>query len=284
MDAMRRLLPTFFLCAACATSSSDGSKPPAESGDAPSRREDDVAVERTASEFGDQRTVPRATDAEIREFHRIWALFRSNDRGWPLERDRFVRRSDAAAYLLAGYVLAYYTNANIVRERAPKHLVRAKNEIVAVGEPCVPVLIDMMVLDKIPLTGGAGRKGAKEPRSWTPDDITRQDCLDMLERIGPKAVPALLQAVRRKDLGVKGRRMAALAIGGTRDPRALEALVDLLREDPSWQVRADAATGLGKLGDRRAVGPLTDAVREDPDPAVVKRADEARKKLLRRRA
>jgi len=283
MDAMRRLLLACSVCAACATASSDGSKPPAESTEATSRKEAKVAVERAEAEFGDRRTVPRATDAEIREFHRIWKLFRSNDRQWPLERDRFVRRSDAAAYLLAGYVLAYYTNANIQRERVPKHLVRAKNEIVAVGEPCVPLLVDMMVLEKIPVTRGDGQKGAKEATYWTPDDITRRDCLDMLERIGPTSVPALLQAVRRKDLGIKGRRLAALALGGTRDPRAYEALVDLLRKDPSWQVRADAATGLGKLGDRRAVRPLADAVREDPDPAVIKRADQERKKLLRRR-
>jgi len=283
MGAMRRLLLACSLWAACATPSSDGSKPPEEPKKAASRKKDVVAIERTASEFGDQRTVPRASDAEIREFHRIWELFRSNDRQWPLERDRFVRRSDAAAYLLAGYVLAYYTNANIMRDRAPKHLVRAKNEIVAVGEPCVPLLVDMMVMDKIPVGTGDGKKGAKEQRYWTPDDITRQDCLDMLERIGPKAVPALLDTIRRKDLGTKGRRLTALALGGTRDPRAYEALVDLLRKDPSWQVRADAATGLGKLGDRRAVRPLADAMREDPDSAVIKRADQARKKLLRRR-
>ena len=53
--------------------------------------------------------MPRATDAEIREFHRIWELFRNEDRRWPLERDRFERRSDAAAYLLAGHLLKYYT-------------------------------------------------------------------------------------------------------------------------------------------------------------------------------
>ncbi|MHC4137384.1 MAG: HEAT repeat domain-containing protein [Planctomycetota bacterium] len=281
---MRRLLLACCLCAGCATSPrSDDHKPPAKAKEAPARQADDVAIERKASDFADKRTVPRATDSEISEFHRIWELFRRNDGRWPLERDRFKRRSDAAAYLLAGYVLAYYTNANIVRERVPKHVVRAKNEIVAVGEACVPLLIDMMVLDKIPLMKGRSTTDARKAKYWIPDDITRQDCLDMLERIGAKAVPALLQTVERKDLGVKGRRLTALALGGTRDARAYGALVDLLKSDPSWQVRADAATGLGKLGDRRAVQPLAEAVRTDPDPAVVKRADEVRRKLLRRR-
>lgn len=275
---MRRLHLACCLLAACATSPSDEPKPSAGKGGP-----DDVVIERSASEFGDQRTVPRATDAEIREFRRIGELFVNESSRWPLERDRFKRRSDAAAYLLAGFVLKYYWNANIVRERRPKDLVRAKNEIVAVGAPCVPWLIELMVLDKIPVPDASGRKDRRKPRYWIPDDITRQDCLDMLERMGSRAVPALLKTTRRKDLGVKGRRLTALALGGTKDTRAYEPLVDLLRNDPSWQVRADAATALGKLGDRRAVRPLADAVREDPDAAVVKRADEARKKLLGRR-
>ncbi|MHC4970822.1 MAG: HEAT repeat domain-containing protein [Planctomycetota bacterium] len=272
---MRPLLLACCLLAACGTSpKSDDPSSPAK---AKKAEADDVAIERTASEFGDRRTVPRATDKEIREFQRIWELFRRNDKRWPLERDRFKRRGDAAAYLLAGYVLAYYTNANIARERVPKHVVRAKNEVVAVGEPCVPLLIDMMVLDKIPVT-----KGGKTD-AWIPDDITRQDCLDMLERIGAPAVPPLLKTIGRKDLGVKGRRLTALALGGTRDARAYGVLVDLLKNDPSWQVRADAASGLGKLGDRRAARPLAEAIRTDPDPSVVRRADQARRKLLRKR-
>ena len=278
MAAMRHLLLACSLLAACATSPQPKDQKAPDQ--AKAAAQDDVANERKASEFGDKRKVPRATDAEIKEFNRIWELFRRNDTRWPLERDRFKRRSDAAAYLLAGYVLGYYMNANIARELVPRDVVRAKNEVVAVGEPCVPLLIDMMVLDKIPVAKGGG---AKKAQHWIPDDITRQDCLDMLERIGRPAVPALLQTVRRKDLGVKGKRLAALALGGTRDARGYEALVNLLKHDPSWQVRADAATALGKLGDRRAVQPLAEAVKTDPDPAVVKRADEVRRKFLRRR-
>lgn len=101
----------------------------------------------------------------------------------------------------------------------------------------------------------------------------------MLERIGASAAPELVRVLRRKDLGIKARRFLALALGGTRDPRAYDPLVAMLRGDSSWQVRADSASALGTLGDPRAIEPLGEAVREDPDPAVVKRAGKAREEL-----
>jgi len=169
-------------------------------------------------------------------------------------------------------MLRYYMEANAQRARASKQLVRAKNEIVAVGRPCAPLLVDMMILDEIP-------RGDREP--FLVDDLTRQDCLDMLERMGSQAVPDLLRVLERDDVGVKGRRLTALALGGTKDKRALGPLTELLEQDPSWQVRADVATALGKLGDRRAAGALLSAERSDPDPAVRKRAKQARRELYR---
>ena len=108
------------------------------------------------------------------------------------------------------------------------------------------------------------------------DDITRRDCIYMLGKIGEPSVDQLLVVLKRKDVGPKGRRFVALALGETRSPRSYDTLVRLLRTDPSWQVRADAAEALGTLGDRRAVGPLRDAVLKDSDVAVIKRAGKAR--------
>ena len=278
-----RFLPLWvLLCAACATTSDktgDGGKaqasaePAATGKPAPAEREG-VFVDRTTESYGDTRPVPKATDAEIEEFNRIWELFRKDDRSWPLERDRFKRKSDAAGYLLAGHLIRYYMQANVRRDTAAKALVRAKDEIVAVGAPCAPTLIDLMILDQIPM---------KDGRHFIPDDLTRQDCLEMLERMGAQATPEMLRALSRKDLGIKSRRFLALALGGTKDPRAYEPLVTLLANDPSWQVRADSATALGKLGDKRAIEPLTAAVQADPDPAVVKRAGKARDDLRKRK-
>ena len=267
---MRRLLWLLPLLAACGSPPRDGDSPPKKtSSRTPSRTTTRPAKQPAA--YGDTRPIPQPTEDEVKEFARIWEYYRKEDPRWPLERDRFKRRSDAAGYLMAVYLLQHYMQLNAVRERAGKQLVRAKNEIVAVGEPCAPPLVDMMVLDSIP------RKDAPD---FLVDDITRQDCLDMLERMGPQAVPALLGVYERKGIGPKGRRLTALALGGTKDPRAYDTLVRLLKEDPEWQVRADAATALGRLGDRRAAQPLAEAIRKDADRTVVERARKARLELL----
>jgi hypothetical protein len=269
------LLPCLLLLAACATTSDktqEGGSAKASDAKKEGKDPEGLFVDRPTESFSksDERPIPKANAEEIADFNRIWELFRKDDPSWPLERDRFKRRSDAAGYLLAGHLIRFYMIANTQRDTAAKSLVRAKNEIVAVGEPCAPALVDLMILDRIPMADG---------RHYVPDDITRQDCIDMLERMGPQSVPDLLRALSRKDLGAKARRFLALALGGTKDPRAYDPLVALLANDPSWQVRADAATALGKLGDPRAIAPLTVAVQKDPDSAVVRRAGKARADL-----
>jgi hypothetical protein len=279
---MRAVLLPCLLLVACGTSSqetTEGGGARASSPAASSKKKgepaeaEEVFLDRNTTAYGDTRPIPKANEAEIAEFNRVWELFRKNDPAWPRERDRFKRRSDAAGYLLAGHLIRFYMAANMQRDSSGKSLVRAKNEIVEVGAPCAPTLIDLMILDTIPMPDG---------RHFLPDDLTRQDCVDMLERMGSQSVPDLLRALARKDLGPKGRRFLALALGGTKDPRAYEPLVKLLKGDPSWQVRADAATALGKLGDPRSKEPLTVAVRSDPDPEVVKRAGKARDQLSRK--
>jgi hypothetical protein len=263
---MRLWILIALLAAAC------GSPPKGESRSRERGKSASADEERDGTdEFTDRRPVPRPpSQAEVREFDRIWQLYRKGDPRWPLERDRFRQRSEAAAYLLAAHLLRHYMVVNSRRDRAGRELVKVKNEIVEVGEPCAAPLVDMMVLERIPMRDG---------NYFLTDDITRQDCVDMLERMGGAALLSLLRALERPDMDIKARRLIALALGGTRDRGAFETLVRLLREDPSWQVRADAASALAKLGDRRALGPLQEAVRKDPDQAVVRRAGKARYEL-----
>jgi hypothetical protein len=262
------------LAAACATTSKgareDGSEPARASGSNTAKSSAKTAPKRGATPTA-TRPAPVPTEAEKWDFVAVWDLFRRNDPGWPTARDRYRRRSDGAAFVLAAHMLQYYMQVNAARERASRQLVRAKDEVVAVGEPCVGPLVDMMVLDTIPL---------KDGRKFLVDDVTRQDCVDMLERIGAPAVAPLVTVLERKDASVKARHHAALALGGTREAEAYEPLVRALREDPAWEVRFSAATALGKLRDRRAASPLFTASRDDADASVRKRALQVRRDLL----
>lgn len=269
MRAALLLVLTACACASSAPDRKDREQTSAAAGQAPAK--DDIFIERDTAKVDDQRPVPKASAAEIEDFKRVWELYRTGDPRWPLERDRFKARSEAASYLLAGHLLRHYMQINALRSQAREPLVRVQEEIVQLGAPCAPYLINLVVLDRIPLG---------KDQYFVPDDITRRDCIVMLQRMGPQATPDLLKTLARPDIGVKGRRLTAKALGGTRDPRAYVPLVKLLINDPAWQVRADAAEALGLLGDRRALKPLLDAMRNDPDPAVGRRAAKARKMIL----
>ena len=75
----------------------------------------------------------------------------------------------------------------------------------------------------------------------------------------------------------------ARVIVGHRDPRAVDALIGVLR-DRSPDVRARAAESLGKLGDRRAIEPRQALVKTNSrSPRVLRQAEAAIAKLQRRR-
>jgi len=262
---MHRLFTILLLMGAAACSSAPQQGP---KGDDP----EGLEIKRSAVKVTDSKKDFVVTAQEREDFARIWELYRKKDPRWPRERDRFKQRSEGAATYMTGIFLRYYMEVNRERSMRPKELVAVKDEIVAIGAPCAPFLVDLMVLDRIKLQDG---------QYFLTDDITRQDCMDMLERMRGDAVPDLLRVLDRKDLGEKGRRMTASTLGGTRDPRAFDPLVKLLKDDPSWQVRADAATGLGKLGDRRAVQYLNQAIMTDEDNFVRKRAAKARTQIAR---
>jgi len=271
MSRMRRVLALAVAAAACSSTPKSGadSRPvPAEIRE----QEKGLAIERGAERFTDTRPPPRPSDADLKEFDRVWALYRAQSPRWPDERARYQRRNEACAYVLSMFLLAHYHRVNLDRAGHAAELRRVCDEIVAVGSPCAPFLVDWMILDEIRVPS---LEKKTEGKAFLTDDITRQDCLVMLGRMGAQATPDLLRALGRKDLGPKARRHLALALGATRDPLAFEPLLRLLREDESWQVRGDAAQALGDLGDRRALPALRDAATRDADPHVRKRAGRA---------
>ncbi|HKY60740.1 MAG TPA: HEAT repeat domain-containing protein [Gemmatimonadota bacterium] len=88
-----------------------------------------------------------------------------------------------------------------------------------------------------------------------------------------RAVVALITALSDDDPNV--RLSAAETLGKFGDPRAVQALIQALRQDPDPKVRAMAAWALGEIEDPAAVSALSTALREDDDPVVRVHAAEA---------
>jgi hypothetical protein len=247
-------------------------------------QEEGLTEERTATTTTRSKDIA-FTDMDRRDVATVWELYRKDAPNWPSQRDALVKRSAGAGFLLFGELMRYYMQINAQRANSGRSLANAQKNIIAVGrhvsEPVLQPLVDLMILDSIQ---SKGLEGATGTAKFMTDDVTRQDCIYMLGQIGEPSVPYLLKALEdRDDLGAKARRFLALTLGETRSGNALVPLAKLLREDESWQVRADAASALGMLGDARALGPLQDALLKDEDPAVVKRAGKARRELMARK-
>ena len=75
-----------------------------------------------------------------------------------------------------------------------------------------------------------------------------------LDRLGPRAVPALIEAL--DDTYPTIRYLAAGQLGRVRDPRAVKPLIRCVQKDPDYVVRAWAAGALGDIGDHRATDTL----------------------------
>jgi hypothetical protein len=83
----------------------------------------------------------------------------------------------------------------------------------------------------------------------------------------PRAVEALIAILNDKNDPIRGT--AALALGRSKDPRAVEALIAILN-DKNDPVRGTAAFELGMIKDPRAVEPLIAALMDkDPDVRIL---------------
>ncbi len=93
-----------------------------------------------------------------------------------------------------------------------------------------------------------------------------ESAAEALAKLGGKSVGPLLDALSSQDPTV--RRMAAGALGGIGDPRAVGPLSQLLQSDPEYAVRTAAATALGQLKDPGAIWALvgTLKLRDETEP------------------
>ena len=111
-----------------------------------------------------------------------------------------------------------------------------------------------------------------ERRWWrgSNNDLTTpgEQAASALVAIGSRAFSAVLAVVQRP--AWVARKNAAWALGALDDPRAVKALIDLVR-DREPQVREQAAWALGALDDPFAVPALVNALKDD-NPRVRRQA------------
>ena len=103
-----------------------------------------------------------------------------------------------------------------------------------------------------------------------PHPYVRQHAAIALDLIADrKAIPALLTALEEKsqsDIGGNHRGSVVGAIAHAlqhyKDEQVVQALIKLLREDKGNEGAANAALALGRIGDKRAVDPLLNTLRD----------------------
>lgn len=120
------------------------------------------------------------------------------------------------------------------------------------------VLISAFLLNNVIATPVSPREA--QIRSWVnalrDDGLTaeRQAAQQKLEAAGEEAVPALVSALRSNDPVV--RKNAAEMLGYIASPRATDALVQNLQNDPVPAVRVNAASALGAIQAASAIPAL----------------------------
>ena len=85
-------------------------------------------------------------------------------------------------------------------------------------------------------------------------------------QLGTAGIPQLVPGTESPT--VLSRTVAVLALGQLRAREGLGNLVDLLRHDPSDEVRALAATAVGRIGTREAVDALIESIITEQNPAI----------------
>jgi len=90
----------------------------------------------------------------------------------------------------------------------------------------------------------------------------RNVAVEVLQRLGPTALPVLFQAVPDSDMHI--RKFLVDIVGHIGDPAAVDGLLELLH-DSCPNVRAAVCESLGMLGDQRAVAPIIRMVHDQDE-------------------
>lgn len=120
---------------------------------------------------------------------------------------------------------------------------KAADELVKIGEAAVEPLIETLNI-------GSGRPA--------------ENAVLVLARIGtPKAMEAVIGALKDPNLHHRFRTHAAMALGDTGSEDFIVPLIEALQTDSHWWVRNFAVGALGKIGSERVIDPLIRAMNDE---------------------
>ena len=105
---------------------------------------------------------------------------------------------------------------------------------------------------------------------------TDQDISSSSETSGDGGLGDLINALKDRDANV--RLKAAEALGKLADSRAIDPLIEALKNDANWEIREMAAWALGQIDDARSIDPLSYASVKDAEYYVREEAYDALQK------
>jgi HEAT repeat protein len=202
---------------------------------------------RVLGEIGDRRAVPVLIEAV---------------------KDKTRGRSEAASALMWMGVQNLELNVLVLC----KLFCNDKDEILKIGKPAIPVLIELLKDDNSTIRSEAvkalvmlGTHALPALFSAIKDEDSKV-CESVVEALGKIrhyfAVPFLIKVLKDGDPYV--RKSAAEALGNIGHESAVPALIEAL-EDSEESVRLDAALALGYVGDVRAAQPLIEKLEDNKD-------------------
>jgi HEAT repeat protein len=202
---------------------------------------------------------------ELPEANRaIWAAWNTKDSNWPMWREQALADPRLTEFLIGNLwrqMVQAYDRSDITPagevEMSPFD--RARGELLVLGEPATPILVEMM---------GAG------------DGVVASLSAGLLKEIGAPAIEPTLAQLERPETNARRRAIELLghlpyARAGGEDA-VKRALADRLENDDEWIIRATAAIALGLRGGRDrdtefTRGALSRALGDD-DEGVSRRA------------
>jgi len=133
--------------------------------------------------------------------------------------------------------------AELIGNLGTRYWEKAADRLVIIGEAAVDPLIKI-------LNVGSGRPS--------------ENANLILARIGtPKAMDAVIGALKNLTFDFRVRAYAAMALGDTGSKKFVVPLIEVLQTDSHWWVRNFAVGSLGKIGSERVVEPIIGALNDD---------------------